>query len=54
MLLSPLGLPDEDDDGLMHFGTGNMRRDMEAVGGKVEITSVPGRGTTVRATAPIT
>jgi signal transduction histidine kinase len=52
-LLALPGEPDEDELGYLHFGLGNMRRAVESVGGRLEITTAPGRGTTVHASAPM-
>ena len=35
-----------------HFGLAGMRERAERIGGRLEITSAAGRGTTVRVTAP--
>lgn len=52
-LLAQPGEPDEDELGVMHFGLGNMRQAVEAVGGRLEVTTGVGRGTTVVASVPI-
>lgn len=52
-LLAQPGEPDEDELGQIHFGLGNMRRAVETVGGRLEITTSPGRGTTVSASVPL-
>jgi signal transduction histidine kinase len=52
-LLAQPGEPDEDELGQIHFGLGNMRRAAEAVGGRLEVTTGPGRGTTVTASVPL-
>jgi signal transduction histidine kinase len=52
-LLAQPGEPDEDELGTLHFGLGNMRRAVEAVGGRLEVTTGIGRGTTVVASVPI-
>lgn len=52
-LLAAPGEPDEDEQGQLHFGLGNMRRAIAAVGGRFEVTTAPGRGTTVHATVPV-
>jgi two-component system NarL family sensor kinase len=52
-LLARPGDPDEDELGQPHFGLGNMRQTIEAVGGRLEVTTGPGRGTRVVASAPV-
>jgi signal transduction histidine kinase len=51
LLAVPGNLDIQVDD--LHFGLQNMRLAMEAVGGRLEITSGKGRGTTVEASAPL-
>jgi signal transduction histidine kinase len=50
--LAEPGDPDEDELGQMHFGMGNMRRAVEAVGGRLELTTGAGQGTTIVARVP--
>ncbi len=52
-LLALPGEPDEDEVGQLHFGLGNMRAAVEAVGGRLEVTTSVGRGTTVIADVPV-
>jgi two-component system NarL family sensor kinase len=52
-LLASPGDADEDEVGVPHFGLGNMRAAVESVGGRFEIASSGGRGTTVTATVPL-
>ncbi len=52
-LLAQPGEPDEDELGVMHFGLGNMRRAAESAGGRLDVTTGLGRGTTVVASVPL-
>jgi signal transduction histidine kinase len=52
-LLAQPGEPDEDELGHLRFGLGNMRRAVESVGGRLEVTTGPGRGTMVTASVPV-
>jgi signal transduction histidine kinase len=52
-LLARPGEPDEDELGHVHFGLGNMRRAVEALGGRLELSTAPGRGTTIVASVPV-
>jgi signal transduction histidine kinase len=52
-LLASADGADEDELGVPHFGMGNMRSAVEAVGGGFEVTSNTGRGTMVTATVPL-
>jgi signal transduction histidine kinase len=51
--LAQPGDPDEDERGAPHFGLGNMRRAAESAGGRLEVSTGVGRGTTVVASVPV-